>query len=88
MTVWRKNPEAFLESRIDDETLLITMDEGRILSLEGTGRAVWDRIDQVADQDALVSELARLFEGTQAEIAQDVTRFCEDLARRGLIRPA
>ena len=88
MTEWRKNSAAYLESRIDGETLLITMDEGRILSLEGTGRAIWEELDRAADEAALVTQLTQVFDGPPVSIEEDVRLFCRHLERHGLLVPA
>ena len=87
MTEWRKNSAAYLESRIDGETLLITMDEGRILSLEGTGRAIWEQLDCAAEEDALAKALTQIFAGPPESIEEDVRQFCRRLEQHGLLVP-
>lgn len=85
MTVWRKIDTAYLESRIDGETLLITMDEGRILSLEGTARSVWEHLDGTRSESELAARMQEGFDGERAQIEADVKRFCHELADAGLV---
>ena len=91
MTVWRKREGAFLQSEVDGETLLITMDEGRILSLEDTARDVWEAIDGARSEGDMAAQLRPRFDGspdTSERMERDIIAFCASLAAAGLIESA
>lgn len=72
------------------EVQLYDTEAGQFQTLNETGAAIWRRMVECGDQEAIVAALAADF-GAQDDhqrgiIAADTGRFLRDLAGRGLIR--
>lgn len=80
-----KRAEAFSQTAIDDEIVLLTLADGTFFSLRGTGAAIWDLIDGDRDRDALIAALAQAHGVAAAAIASDVDAFLADLAAAGFL---
>jgi len=80
-----KRTEAFSETEIDDEVVLMKLDSGEFFSITGTGRAIWAMIDGRRDRAAVVAALAAQFDAPEAEIAADVDEFLDQLTGEGLL---
>ncbi|HEU4404296.1 MAG TPA: PqqD family protein [Polyangiaceae bacterium] len=77
--VWRE---------VDGRAAVISLDGGRIRTLNPVGTLVWSLLDgrPVA---ALREALAERYPEVAAdELARDLDAFLDDLTRRGLVRPA
>ena len=83
-----KRTDAFTETEIDDEIVLMKLETGDFFSITGTGRAIWTMIDGARDRAALVAALAREFDAGETEIAADVDDFLAQLAGEGLLATA
>lgn len=80
-----KRTEAFSETEIDDEVVLMKLDSGEFFSITGTGRAIWAMIDGRRDRAAVVAALAAQFDAPEAEIAADADEFLDQLTGEGLL---
>ena len=85
MTVPRKLTANFVETRVDDEILIVDLDGGELLSLEDTGRAVWDLIDGQRSLAAIAEALAREYDASRDQLEQDVTVLIYELAAAKLV---
>lgn len=86
MTAIAKDPAQFVETSIEDETVVMLLGSGDFFSLQGTGRAVWDAIDGTRDRDAILQALAERYEMTPDAIAPEVDSFLAELRAAGLVR--
>lgn len=85
---WAINPSV-VWSETGDEIRLYDTASGDFHTLSPTGSAIWRRISDTSDQDAIVAALTEEF-GAQDDnqrhlIASDTERFIHGLADRGLI---
>lgn len=81
----RKNPQAFSETAIDGEVVLLNLTDGTFFSLTGTAADIWPLIDGLRDRAALLAVLAAEH-GTAAEaIAADVDHFLTQLTDAGFV---
>lgn len=80
-----KRIDAFSETELDDEIVVMKLDSGEFLSLMGSGAAIWRLIDGARDRDALVAALCEEFAGDATKIAVDVDAFLDELRREQLI---
>jgi PqqD family protein of HPr-rel-A system len=85
---WAVSPSV-VWSESGDEIRLYDTVSGDFQTLNATGTAIWRRIADTGDQDAVVAALADEF-GAQDDnqrhlIASDTERFIRGLADRGLI---
>lgn len=85
---WAVNPSV-VWSESSDEIRLYDTASGNFQTLNPTGTAIWRRIADTGDQDAIVAALAEEF-GAQDDnqrhlVASDTERFIRGLADLGLI---
>jgi len=85
MTAITRNQGNYVETDIDEETVLMRLSDGDFFSLDGTGRAIWLAIDGRRGRDEIVALLAQQFEAPEEALAADVDRFLADLAGAGLV---
>jgi hypothetical protein len=75
-TLWRRSGE---------RVVLRNRDGGELHVLEGTGVLVWLCLAAPTPVTELVSGFARQFEVGEAEVADDLGAFVEELAGRGVL---
>lgn len=85
MTGVIRNEGSYVETEIDEETVLMRLSDGDFFSLEGTGRAIWQAIDGTRGREEIVAHLARQFDASAEAIGADVGRFLDELAGAGLV---
>ncbi len=83
-----KNPEAFSETAIDGEVVLLNLRDGTFFSLTGTAALIWPLLDGTRSRAALLDELARTHGEAEAVIAPDLDVFLNQLAKAGFIAGA
>ncbi len=81
----RKNPQAFSETAIDGEVVLLNLNDGTFFSLTGTAAEIWPLIDGLRDRPALLADLAAEHGTTAEVIAADVDHFLAQLTDAGFI---
>lgn len=86
MTVLTKDADKFVETRIEDETVVMALDSGDFFSLQDTARAIWEKIDGSRDRDAIVATLAKEYGIAGDAISVEVDAFLAELVAAGLIR--
>ena len=85
MSPIRKCPDAFSETQIDDEHVLMVLETGEFVSLAGTAGAIWRLIDRERSREEILERLAEDFAADRALIASDLEAFVADLEKRGLV---
>jgi pyrroloquinoline quinone biosynthesis protein D len=80
-----KDPTRFAETRIEDETVVMSLETGDFFSLTGTAQAIWRLLDGTRDRAALLSALAESHGVTADGIAAEVDSFIDELRAAGLI---
>ncbi|HUQ14232.1 MAG TPA: PqqD family protein [Novosphingobium sp.] len=80
-----KDAARFVETRIDDEAVVMNLDSGDFFSLQGTARAVWELLDGTRDRDGVVADLAERYGAPREAIAADVDAFLAELGESGLL---
>lgn len=81
----RKLPDTFIETEIDDETIVVNLANGDFFSLKGTGLAIWRALDDAPDRAALVDGLAAAFDAPRERIASDVDAFLQEVRSKGFV---
>ena len=77
--VWRE---------IEGRAAIISLDGGRIRTLNPVGSFVWSLLDGRPLGDVHEALKARYPEVNPDELTRDLDAFLDDLGRRGLVRPA
>jgi pyrroloquinoline quinone biosynthesis protein D len=85
MSILAKDPSRFAETRIDDETVIMSLDSGDFFSLTGTAQSIWRLLDGTRDRAAILAELAAEYDALEAEMASDLDSFLAGLRAAGLL---
>ena len=73
---------------IDGEALLVLPERGEAIVLNEVGSRIWELISQSEQVSKIVDIIIQEFDVTRETAKQDVSEFCADLERRGLVGPA
>lgn len=84
-TFLRKHSQAFSETEIDGEVVVMDLDRGDFFSLTGTAAAIWRKIDGTRSRSVLIAELAEEYARPEGDVTQDVDAFLAQLKTAGLI---
>ena len=79
MTALRKNPEAFIETEVDGEIVLIALETNEFLALRDTAVAVWRALDARPNRKQLVEALCESHDAPRERIEADVAPFLQEL---------
>lgn len=85
MAVIEKLVGDFTEADIDDEIVIMRLDNGELLSLSGTGAAIWRLIDGTRDRQALLEAVAAEYSVGKQQSSQEIDAFLDQLREAGLI---
>jgi hypothetical protein len=80
-----KRHDSFVETAIDDETVVMSLQSGDFFSLRGSAAAIWELLDGTRDRAAICAQLALEHTAQPDDIARDVDAFLNDLVSAGLI---
>lgn len=80
-----KRTEAFSETAIDGEVVLLNLQDGTFFSLTGTAALIWPLIDGSRDRAALLTELALTYGAESATIVPDFDAFLAQLSAAGFL---
>ena len=72
-------------ARVHDEMVLLDLHQGTYYSLNGTGAAVWDLIEEPRTANELCTRLLERFVVAPEMLRRDVDELLDDLRRHGLI---
>jgi hypothetical protein len=71
---------------LDDETVLMSIDAGSYYGLEGSARAIWERLETPISFAELVAAMVREYR-VQADVCRvDLRRFLSQMEQEGLLR--
>jgi hypothetical protein len=65
---YRINEPRIVSQTIEGEAVIINLETGNYYSLDDLGAAIWGLVVEARSLDSTVAEVARLYEGTAAEI--------------------
>lgn len=77
--------ENFVESSVDQETILMNLNEGNFSSLKSTGRRIWELLDSPKQVSALCSSLQDEFDVEKKVCESQTIGFLERLHSEGFI---
>lgn len=73
--------------QIGDETVVMSLAEGRVLGLNATGALVWSLVEECSE-DELVAAVLERFATDEPQAREDVRGFLSLLRERGLVSEA
>ena len=59
--------------------------EDELYTMNATGKAIWDRLDGVANLEGIVAALAQEYEAATEEVERDVVGLIGELVRRRML---
>ena len=77
--------EAFVQSDVDDETVLMNLDDGKFSSLSAVGQRIWQLIDGKAPVSQICEALTDEFDVDAKACESETLAFLGNLQERGLI---
>lgn len=83
-----KKHEAFNETTIDGEIVVLNLADGAFFSLTGTAAAIWTLIDGARDRASILDELVYRYGEDRNLIAPDLDAFLAELAGAGFLADA
>jgi hypothetical protein len=78
--------QGMLSTELDQETVLMSIDEGAYYGMAGTARSIWQRLEEPLTFSALVDELVKEYEVAPETCAADLQEFLGAMEREGLLR--
>lgn len=78
--------ETALVSELDQELIILDVADGKYLTIDPVGAAIWRLIEHPVAVEALVEQLAERYDAPAEQIRQDVLAFLGKLADRGFVR--
>ncbi|WP_128891355.1 PqqD family protein [Erythrobacter sp. HKB08] len=85
MAMIRKAASDIIETDVDDETIIVSLESGEMFSLSGTARAIWEKLEAGMDESDLVDALTDEFEVEEEVLRADLAKFLADSREAGLI---
>ena len=79
MAALRKNPDAFIETEVDGEIVLIALETNEFLALRDTAVTVWRALDDATDRTELIEGLCASHDAPREQIEADVAPFLQEL---------
>lgn len=74
-----------LETRVDNETIVMDPASGMIYAMAATGQAIWDQLAEPRRLPDLVGSLVERFDVDEDVCAREVGRFVDDLRKLGFV---
>ena len=83
---FRVNSPNVIQETIEGEVIIIDLKTGTYYSLRDSGAAVWEAIEQGADEDGIAAELQARYDASEEEIRDAVRQLLAELEGEGLVR--
>lgn len=74
-----------VETRMGEQTVMMSIDQGKYFALEASGQRIWEMMDQPIRVDALIDRLTQEYDVPRERCRAEVLGFLEDLRRHGLL---
>lgn len=88
MMMIRKRGGSFVETDIDGERVVMSLDSGEFFALKDTGLAIWQMLESPLDRAGLLERLTRHYGVAEQELAADLDAFLAQLLEAGLVEQA
>ena len=81
----KKAIDSFVETRIDDELVLMNIDTGSFHALKGTGLAIWQLLDGGDGRTDIIAALTKRYDISAEQCGADVDQFLSDIEAAGFV---
>ncbi|MGE3691695.1 MAG: HPr-rel-A system PqqD family peptide chaperone [Novosphingobium sp.] len=85
MTAPIKISASFVETELDDETVVMQIDTGDFFSLTDSAKSIWSLIDGTRGKAELIEALCSQYGADRDVVAADVETFLGQLSEAGLL---
>jgi Coenzyme PQQ synthesis protein D (PqqD) len=75
-----------LETDVDGELVMMSIERGNCYSLEGSGAAIWKLLSNPISGNDICTKLADVYDVAPSTCHADVQRFLQGLLQEGLIK--
>ena len=75
----------FVETRIDDEVVLMNIDTGNFYALKKSSLAIWDMIATTNTKASIITELTAQFSVSHDQCEADVDSFLTEVEKAGFV---
>ncbi|QWE11333.1 PqqD family protein [Polynucleobacter sp. es-EL-1] len=82
-----RNPD-LLETSLDDELVLMSIDRGCYYGLENTAKTIWELLDKPKTQEQLLNALKEKYDGQPEIIERDLNAFLDKLLASQMVKLA
>lgn len=79
-----RNPD-LLETTLDNEVVLMSIERGSYFGLEGTAKLIWQMLEQPMTKDQIVQPLCKQFDAERDVIDRDVGLFIQKMLDNGVL---
>jgi hypothetical protein len=79
--------DGFVWREVDDEIILLEMETGSYLNLNGSARVLWNALAESASEEELSAALVEAFGVDHDQATSDARAFLAELSRRSMIQP-
>ena len=86
MAAIEKCLSAFIETTVDDEVVIVSLDKGHFFSLKDTGLVIWRKIDGSRSRDDILSELKAEFDADAEVLTRDLDEFLSEVSAVGFVQ--
>lgn len=76
---------SYIESRVDDDLVLMDTNSGKFFRLADTGKRAWELLDEVDTYGELIDALCREYEVGEDTCKADTDALIQDLRARKLV---
>ncbi|MBW4890007.1 PqqD family peptide modification chaperone [Mucilaginibacter sp. HMF5004] len=87
-TTIQRNTDNLLTSEVGDELVMMDMDGGNYISLNKTGRVIWEQIEQPVKVGDMVNRLTTRFDIDKETCAADTLEYLENMLAQKVITVA
>ena len=74
-----------LSSKIDDEVVLLSIDEGKYFKMNDVGSSIWERLDEPRSFKELITYLLEEYEVEEEACREEANTFIEMLLTHNLV---
>ena len=81
-----KNAALFVETRVEDEIVVMSLADGDFFSIRDSARTIWELIDGTRTREDIISEVAATYATKGQLIKDEVNAFIAEIDAAGLLR--
>lgn len=85
---FRINTPQVIRETFEDEVVIVNLETGSYYSLDNVGAKIWELIEAGRSEVTIAAAIVHQYQGDDAEVAQAVARFLQELQQEELVLAA